>query len=153
MAGAMSLDQAINFSRRMASGVSYRKPLKICQQIMISGIRKSFARQSTPDGRAWPQLKEKTRKRRRKGGRGARILQDRGILMASVTAQQASGGVRQLTDTVAAVGSNVKYAATHNYGDPSRNIPARTFIGHRPENLPVYDDVFAEFEVQRFLKT
>lgn len=150
MAQAMTMTQAIDFTHKMVKGVSYKKPLKVCQHIMLSGVRKCFSQGASPDGKAWRALKAK----RRRGAKArARILRDTGRLMASTAANNAPGAIRKLTDRSAAIGSNLIYAATHQYGDSSRNIPARPFIGHRKENLVKYDKVFAEFEENRARRT
>ncbi len=43
------------------------------------------------------------------------------------------------------VGTNVPYAASHNFGDPKRGIPARPFIPH-PDRVPTV-------WLQRWLRT
>lgn len=53
-----------------------------------------------------------------------KILQDRGLLRASVTTAKAvKPGARTVT-----VGSNLVYAAAHQYGVPARKIPVRPFM-------------------------
>jgi hypothetical protein len=76
------------------------------------------------------------------GSRSVEILRDTGILLNSLQPGDMIGDIyRKPVDeqifTVGAghvtVGTMVPYAATHNYGDPARNIPARPFI---PERVP-----------------
>lgn len=76
------------------------------------------------------------------GTRTVEILRDTGILFNSLTPgvldpagnydkPALEGGTEQICDLIAGgviIGSNVPYAATHNYGDPSRNIPPRPFL-------------------------
>jgi hypothetical protein len=95
------------------------------------------------------------------GGRSVEILRDTGVLLASLspgtldasgknyskpTATGKSkrakaireGGAQQIFEPGAGeiiVGTNVKYAATHQHGDRKRNIPARPFLPD--ENNPV----------------
>lgn len=57
----------------------------------------------------------------RRQKRRPKILQDTGRLRNSVRARH--------TRTEAIVGTNVKYAAVHNFGYPKRNIPQRRFMG------------------------
>ncbi len=147
MARPMTIKQAVSYTVKMGRGGSYKKPLKICNQIMLSGVRKNFNREETPDGRRWPPLDPKTLKRRR--GSRAQILRDRSDLFASTTATNAMGAIRKLTDRRGVIGSVLDYARTHDQGDPRRGIKQRAFIGHRPENLPKYDEVFAENEEGR----
>jgi phage gpG-like protein len=87
------------------------------------------------------------------GGRQVKILRDTGRLMnslspgvlsgvgpdSSYTKPTAEGGEEQILEILESgmmVGTNVKYAATHQYGDAERNIPARPFL---PDNGTVPD--------------
>ena len=95
-------------------------------------------------GTAWIILKKEGAKTMLQvyGSRTVEILRDTGILFNSLTPgvldpagnyskPTLDGGAEQIADLIAGgviVGSNVPYAATHNYGDPSRNIPARPFL-------------------------
>ena len=112
-----------------------------------------FAREEGPDGQPWPPLKPETimarggksskgrrelRGFRRQAARlgvrlsraeaamasaavtNVKMLQDRGTLKSSLA--------KYATDSEAVVGTNVKYAATHQYGDPSRGIPQRQYL-------------------------
>lgn len=80
------------------------------------------------------------------GGRKVQILRDTGILLNSISPGRIvngeyqlptrEGGEEQIFQTIVngvIVGTNVPYAATHNYGDPSRKIPKREFL---PEKVP-----------------
>jgi len=80
-----------------------------------------FAKAVDSSGKAWKPLSPATLKARRQGkkkGRSAKILQDTGILKNSVVSS--SGSDR------AEVGTNMIYAATHQFGRDA--IPAREFI-------------------------
>ncbi|MCI0333550.1 MAG: hypothetical protein L0228_10045 [Planctomycetes bacterium] len=89
------------------------------------------------------------------GRRQVEILRDTGVLFnslsrgeisggdlpASYTKPSGDGGDQQIFATIAngvIVGTNVPYAASHNYGDAKRGIPKRQFL---PEVLP---DVWQE---------
>lgn len=156
MAGkTMSLDEGIRYARKMARGESYEKPLKVCIGIMESGVKKCFAEQASPDGRPWAPHSSLTKKLRP----GGKILKDSGLLLASISSKATKSEAQ-----TGAVG--VKAAAQNNGAripvTPKMRgyflwkfkvrlkknfiiIPARPFIGHRPENLPKYDKVFADF--------
>ena len=58
------------------------------------------------------------------GIRGVQILRDTGLLYRSLVYEVAMDG----TGVVAGAPKMVVYAPTHQYGDRSRNIPARPFI-------------------------
>ena len=91
-----------------------------------------FRNESDTDGKAWKGLNAKSivsrynsglkKKKGKRAVKGrAKILSNTGRLKRSVLARN--------TKTEAIVGTNVKYAATHNFGDPTRNIPQRRFMG------------------------
>ena len=153
MAGAaLTMGGAIRLCRRMGSMRDYRKPLKACRVLMLSGIKKCFAAQTTPDGVPWPKLKPGTIRGRRKGGAGAKALRDTDILYNSMTGGGGRGVIRILKPGKVVVGSNLEYAAVHNYGYPAGNIPARTYCGHRPENIPKYEKILVHFAEREFLR-
>ena len=68
-------------------------------------------------------------RRARPSGRrgGTKILMDTGILRGSILFQGHENDARVYTETT--------YAATHQYGDPSRNIPARPFLWLKAETV------------------
>jgi len=73
-----------------------------------------------PQGDAWPDWSDAYAKTRH-GGQS--LLESGGFLLDSITYAVFLSG-----DRVEA-GSNMIYAATQQYGDKERNIPARDFIG------------------------
>lgn len=77
-----------------------------------SGDRKA------PDGSDWPDWSEEYEKTR---GSQQDMLLSEGDLLESI--QYAISGPS------VDVGSNLVYAATHQFGDPGRNIPARAYLG------------------------
>ena len=84
--------------------------------------RSRFAGQSAPDGSAWEPLADSTiRDRLRRGYSAGPILERSGDLASRILADW--------DDEVAVAGTNLIYAATHHYGDDTRGIPARPFLG------------------------
>ena len=91
-----------------------------------------FRNEVDTDGRPWKRLKgssiisrynsglKKKRGKRAVKGR-SRILSNTGRLRNSIRARN--------TRTEAIVGTNIKYAAVHNFGYSKRNIPQRRFMG------------------------
>lgn len=86
--------------------------------IMFQDVMNHFKREEGPEGK-WQKLSKLTLYRRRKKGKGAKILRDTGRLMGDITAISGNDG--------AEVGTNDIRARTHQEGDKERNIPARTF--------------------------
>lgn len=178
----MSLLEAIRYCQKMAQsakGPGLERPLKICGQIMLSGVKQCFTDQATPDGKAWQPIRwnrlnpvwVKTRGASGKKYRGtlkaAKALLNTGQLRASCTTTNAKGSAYKLTPKFVQVGTNLVYARIQNSGGKVRiadsfrrflhavgihipnatthfTIPARRFIGHRPENMARYRSVFME---------
>ncbi len=114
-------------------------------EAMLNVTRKRFEDSVAPDGSAWAPLSEATligRARRASGGHltdrrynkeqrwtksaamayaFAKPLIDRGHLMGTLNYQATAREVR--------IGTPLIYGATHQFGDPRRNIPARPFLG------------------------
>lgn len=187
----MSLQQAIRYCQKMAQankGASLERPLKICGQMMLSGVKKCFTDQADPEGKAWPKLKwnrinptwAKTRGASGQRTRGtlaaAKALLDTGQLRASCTTTNANGSLYKLTPKFVQVGTNKVQARLQNYGGKVRiadtfrrflhavgihitkavthfRIPARRFIGHRPENIVRYRLVFIEHMMRQAKQT
>lgn len=97
---------------------------------------------------AWAVMKRRGAKTKLEvfGNRTVEILRDTSILLNSISPGELTpagyekptepGGDQQIFDLFAGgviVGTNVPYAATHNFGDPNRGIPERRFI---PDPVP-----------------
>ena len=125
MAAALDVDIAqLESVRRLLQGAE--RSIKPTLLREIGAELESSARQRidsgdalAPDGTAWPEWSESYRTTRR--GQHSLLLGE-GNLMDSI---QSSVDGRGFVE----VGSNLTYAATHQFGDDSRNIPARPFLG------------------------
>jgi len=90
-------------------------PLKRCRLLIIKEVRDCFQNSHDPDGRPWLPIKIRAR-----GNVGqAKPLLDRGLLRASIVTA-GRGHVEELTPLSLRFGTNLEYAATHQYGDPNR---------------------------------
>lgn len=94
------------------------------------------------EGPGWAPLAKSTIQRRRNKG-APKILQDTGKLRNSITAPQSSaGGVYQLSEHALVIGSNLVYAAIHQFGWPASKkhppptIPARPYLPTPDELIP-----------------
>lgn len=121
-----------------AKGKNLSVPMKRAGVLMLGSIGKNFDAQGRPD--KWSPLSQWTLDRRRKEGKGAKILQDTGRLKQSMSYKLEG-------DNEVAIGTNVEYARIHNEGGTVR-IPAMTI---RPKNASVLhwvdkggNDVFAK---------
>lgn len=88
-------------------------------EALLNSTRARFTAQRDPGGAPWAPLDPKTKRRKKKNA--DKILTEEGELRGTLTY---SAGASSLV-----VGSPEKYAATHQFGDASRNIPARPFLG------------------------
>lgn len=91
--------------------------------VLADSVEESFEQETDlAANEKWPDLKDKTKLAREKQGKWpGRMLQVSGQLAASIQSEYGPD--------FAAVGTNKIYAATHQFGDPNRNIPARPFLG------------------------
>lgn len=80
-----------------------------------------FLSQSGPDGTPWAPLSAEYAAWKKAETASDLILVLHGHLMDSIAHQTSERAVR--------IGTNRVYGATHQFGDPGRNIPARPFIG------------------------
>lgn len=135
--------KGIEIFRRMLeelkqAGLNPHNAYDLVGQRMVAQQKRHFIKQEGPTGTAWKELKRETIARRRGGraattaggrlgmagaGRGVKILRNTGTMYRSITYNVDASGVEAGTSDI------VKdYAATHQHGDPKRNIPARPFI-------------------------
>jgi phage virion morphogenesis protein len=99
-----------NLLKTLQSRIQHMQPImREIAEIMKDEVEENFAQQGRPK---WKPLSPFTIAARRKGKgsiKGLMILQSSGILAGSISAKA--------TDTQAIVGTNVKYAAVHQFGD------------------------------------
>lgn len=95
----------------------YTVPLQACGDVLMDSVRQNFTRQGRP---RWQQLSPLTLflRRQGRGGGEAQTLMESGHLMQSVVfaSQGVPGAVYEITPTTLKIGSNLKYAAIHQYG-------------------------------------
>jgi len=104
----------------VAGKIKQARPLMIqIAGVMGDSVESNFAAQGRPK---WKQLsKARIEQRQQKGSWPGKILQDTGRLASSVQ--------QKATDTEAIVGTNVIYAAIHQFGG-TINIPAHERVIH-----------------------
>ena len=109
--------------RRIAGALADPSPaMRAIATRLADRAEDAFETQASPDGKPWAALKPDTERARKKSGHvPVRILQRSGALVRSILADW--------SPVQAVAGTNLVYAATHQFGDPERNIPARPFLG------------------------
>lgn len=80
--------------------------------------RRIHSDKAAPDGRAWPEWSPRYARTRHAN---QSLLESDGYLLTSIQHVVEGSDVE--------VGSNMVYAASHQYGDPDRNIPQRQYLG------------------------
>lgn len=102
--------------------------------LVESQTRRRIQEEKTgPDGKAWQAWSDRYA-RNRPGGRS--LLQSEGGLLDSIQ--------YLVTDGEVEVGSNLIYAATQQYGDDARGIPARPYLGISDENEAEIDELLQD---------
>lgn len=92
-----------------------------------------FRDERGPNG-PWAPWAASTAAARARGRGGNKILVDMGILRGSILFQGTDDDARIFTET--------EYAATHQYGDKGRKIPARPFLWWSPETVEELKDAY-----------
>ena len=98
--------------------------LSVGSYVQRQTINERFEKEQSPDGSTWTPLAPATVKKRLKRHKSGhmKILQDTGELRRSIAYEAGDYYVR--------IGSNLKYARTHQFG--REHIPARPFLGITP---------------------
>jgi len=96
-------------------GISLKEPLHNAGIYAIRQVDKHFQEEMGPQG-PWEELSDATLERRRKGKKNdsSKILQDTGRLKLSIVS--GPGHIEELADFSFIFGTNVSYAAVHQYG-------------------------------------
>ena len=100
--------------KRLVGQVTDLRPvLDDLAQVVVTRADLSFRGEQSPLGAAWAELSDVTLRRRR--GSSAQILSDTRILSNSISAQPASAHE-------VIVGTAIKYAAVHQFGNPANRM-------------------------------
>ncbi len=125
--------------RLAAAGKDLTPAMRDIAQALEAAPEDSFQSEQAPDGDPWAALSEHTKARRAKKGKTGKILQVEGRLANSITSRYDAFS--------AEAGSNLDYAATHQFGArkgefgstergspiPFGDVPARPFLGRSDE--------------------
>jgi phage virion morphogenesis protein len=127
------------FKQLTAKGRDAKPLLEQLGSIMQDAINDNFNQQGRP---GWKPLKATTLKQRMKHGYNGPILQNTGKLKRSIT--------RRATSNYVVVGTNLEYAAIHNFGGPcgvnhSVDMPKREFIQLTSIDLKDLEDIAAKY--------
>ena len=122
--------------RLVDAGQDLRPAFREIGEYLDLATRERFDRAQAPDGTRWAPLKPRTLKRKQRRKRPLDILVDSGdlrdLMRYHVTADRLE------------FGTDRKYGATHQFGDPRRNIPARPFLGLSDDDRREVLDILQE---------
>lgn len=94
---------------KLYNKVKDKKPIYLAlSQTLAAAIQKNFDTEGHRLGTKWEPLKPSTLEQKRRQSRASSILQSRGQLIKSIQSNY--------SDTEASAGTNLRYAAIHNYG-------------------------------------
>jgi len=110
-------------------------------EYLLDSTRARFGPQQAPDGTPWAALAPRTSARKKHNP--SKILTERGFLRKNLRYQV-------LSKTTVQVGSNLEYAATHQYG--RAGIPARPFLGLSPKDHQEIRAIIAAWAAQQGFK-
>jgi len=125
--GQKQIAQALN--RLLKQGSDLEPAFRDIGEYLLESTQQRFVDQQAPDGEPWEPLSPKTLAKKK---RQDRILTETGTLADTLNYQI---GANQLM-----LGSNMEYAATHQFGREADGIPARPFLGIAPfEQVEILD--------------
>lgn len=138
---------------RMGADAANAKPAfeKVADYVM-SATEKTFTSQGRRGGGSWKRLSKKWLFRKTKLGKDTRILYFDQTLRRSVTRRKAKGQVLIITPNSMLIESKLDYAATHQFGDPGRGIPKRSFIKMTAHDRKVMRDMVRDHLMRTWRK-
>jgi len=101
---------------------------------MMASVGRNFAEETEPSGKPWTPLAESTLQGRRKGGRGAKILQDTGQHIRDTMGADATADRVRIGPATKIIPQVHQYGTTRAGRGNKTTIPARPFLGFRPED-------------------
>jgi phage virion morphogenesis protein len=125
--------------RLIRAGVSLAEPMAEIGEQLLVNTQDRFEAQESPDGIPWAPLSEKylksQRKRKSRGADAILVLDDH---LRGELAYNSGDDWMEIT-------APQVYAATHQFGDPSRHIEARPFLGFSEDDMDYVHQVLAEY--------
>lgn len=104
-------------------------------ETLLNATRNRFDEQHAPDGTPWAPLSPAYQTRKKKNRDKILVLD--GYLKGLLRYQILPDGLELGTDRI--------YGATHQFGDPARNIPARPFLGLSEDDRSEVLSILSEY--------
>lgn len=131
-------DEALRaaLGRLIASLTDMTPTMRDLSEIMIDASARAFDNTSDPTtGKPWQPLSAaRQRQRAHKGRSIANVLQDSGLLVGSIARPSGPGAVREIGPDHALVGTDVPYAAIHQFGGTIKREAAPMTVRLRKKN-------------------
>jgi len=117
--GEANIAKALN--RLLAQGDDLSPAFRDIGEHLLESTQNRMSKELSPDGKAWEPLSIHTIEQKDLSGQSDKILRGYGTLADTLA--------YQLSANQLMFGSNMEYAATHQFGREKANIPAREFLG------------------------
>ena len=104
-------------------------------EALLNSTRQRFSDQQAPDGTPWAPLSAAYQARKKKNADKILVLD--GYLSGLLTYQVLPDGLE--------LGTNRIYGATHQFGAPERNIPARPFLGLSEDDRTEFIAILSDY--------
>lgn len=126
----------------------YDAALEACKPVAYQAVRDNFTSSATPDNNDWPARKIL--------GDGHPLLIETGAMLQAATGAgpgaESEIGRDGMGGHELAIGIDsdvIPYWKTHQYGDPSRNIPQREFGGMHEVAIDEAENIIADFVAEK----
>lgn len=128
---AVSIQVQEQLSKQMNEALKQLQHLKmpmdvVGQEVLGQTVERITGEQKAPDGTPWAAWSEPYSEHKARSRDGGAFLDASGELIDSLNYEASKDEVL--------VGTNLVYAATHQFGDKKRNIPARPYLGLSKQN-------------------
>lgn len=122
--GAETITNALN--KLLSQGSDLSPAFRDIGEHLLESTQQRMSQEVTPSGEAWEPLSPNTVKKKALSSQSGKILRGYGTLADTLN--------YQLSNNQLMFGSNMEYAATHQFGREEANIPAREFLGISSED-------------------
>ena len=137
---AIGLD-ALHQRVQVMSGLDTTNLMPRLGEYLLARTQDRFKTQTDPDASPWDALAPHTTKRKKYNP--TKVLTERGFLRKDLRYQV-------LNKTTVQVGSNLEYAATHQFGRDK--IPARPFLGLSPQDHQEIRAIISDLAAEQWFK-
>lgn len=125
------------FQRLKRNAEDFTAVGQLIAEHLHASTNQRFMEERDPDGRAWEGLKKSTLATKRRKKIAPRILKESLTLLKSIDTE--------VTAQAIIIGTDVKYAAAHQFGVAKRNLPARAFLGLSDDDRTAVEQLIIDY--------